>query len=58
MEKEVMFEVVIPLLMLIVLAYYNMKRVRRNIEKMNNRCGTQCKSCVQNKICKKEEKRL
>ncbi|MFI3174255.1 MAG: hypothetical protein R3Y53_03505 [Bacillota bacterium] len=56
MEKELLFEVVIPILMIIVLAYHNMKRVRRNIQKLNSRCGSQCNSCVQRKICKKEEK--
>lgn len=58
MGTEMIFEVIIPILMLIVLAYYNMKRVKKNIEKLNNRCGTQCNSCVQQKICKKEEKQL
>lgn len=57
-EVEILFEVVIPILMLIGLAYYNMKRVSRNIEKLNNRCGTECKACSQQKICKKEEKKL
>ncbi|AMJ41024.1 FeoB-associated Cys-rich membrane protein [Anaerotignum propionicum] len=56
MDKEAIFTTVIPIILILGMVYYNMRKMQKNLNKMKNDCGGGCSGCAHSSNCNKPEK--
>ena len=56
MGTETIFTTVIPIILIIGIVFYNMRKMQKNLNDMKNECGGGCNGCVHSSSCNKPEK--
>lgn len=56
MDKEMIFTTIIPIILILGIVYYNMRKMQKNINNMKNNCGGGCSGCAHSDNCHKPEK--
>ncbi len=56
MDTETIFTTIIPIVLVVGLVAYNLRKMQRNINNMKNDCGNGCKGCAHSESCHKPEK--
>ncbi|MDD4844751.1 MAG: FeoB-associated Cys-rich membrane protein [Anaerotignum sp.] len=57
MSTETVFTTVIPIIMLVCLVGYNLRKMQKNLKNMKNECSGSCKGCAHSVSCSKPEKK-
>lgn len=51
MDKEMIFSVVIPVLLIGVLVYYNLHKLKSKAHDMEEKCQGNCSGCAHKHVC-------
>ncbi len=56
MDQEAIFTVVIPVLLIGVLVYYNLHKLRSKAHEMEDKCQGSCSGCAHKDVCTSSNK--